>query len=121
MHSYLNNVASIVFALFLFNEKKFRLSKRNEDEDKFHRIEYFLRSNEMNIYSTNESNWKSNLKEKSSDNDDEQYFSSPRKRSRPSLSQRLGLTDDSDQSDSLSQSSPNDQFNQKIFQRQNNL
>lgn len=51
----------------------------------------------MSIYSSTDSNWNSTKKHILPSNGAE--YSSPTKRSRPSLSQRLGLTDDSDQSD----------------------
>jgi hypothetical protein len=50
----------------------------------------------MSIYSPTETNWNSTKKHSLISNGE---YSSPTKRSRPSLSQRLGLTDDSDQSD----------------------
>jgi hypothetical protein len=50
----------------------------------------------MNLYSSTESNWNSTKKHTLLSNGE---YSSPTKRSRPSLSQRLGLTDESDQSD----------------------
>jgi len=50
----------------------------------------------MSVYSSTESNWNSTKKHTLLSNGE---YSSPTKRSRPSLSQRLGLTDDSDQSD----------------------
>lgn len=50
----------------------------------------------MNAYPSRESNWDSTKKHTLSSNGE---YSSPTKRSRPSLSQRLGLIDDSDGSD----------------------
>jgi len=50
----------------------------------------------MSVYSSTESNWNSTKKHTLLSNGD---YLSPTKRSRPSLNQRLGLTDDSDQSD----------------------
>ncbi|CAF1369996.1 unnamed protein product [Adineta steineri] len=50
----------------------------------------------MNIYSSTESNWNTTKKHTILSNGE---YSSPTKRSRPSLSQRLGVPDDSDQSD----------------------
>ena len=52
----------------------------------------------MSVYSPTESNWNSPTKKHTlpSANGD---YASPTKRSRPSVSQRLGLTDESDQSD----------------------
>ncbi|CAF1154869.1 unnamed protein product [Rotaria sp. Silwood1] len=50
----------------------------------------------MSVYSSTESNWNSTKKHTLSSNGE---YSSPTKRSRPSLSQRLGLADDSDLSD----------------------
>ncbi len=50
----------------------------------------------MSVYSSTEANWNSTKKHTLLSNGE---YSSPTKRSRPSISQRLGLTDDSDQSD----------------------
>jgi len=50
----------------------------------------------MSVYSSTESDWNSNKKHPILSNGE---YSSPTKRSRPSLSQRLGLPDDSDHSD----------------------
>jgi hypothetical protein len=50
----------------------------------------------MSVYSSTESNWNSTKKHTLLSNGE---YSSPTKRSRPTISQRLGLTDDSDQSD----------------------
>ncbi|CAF1193683.1 unnamed protein product [Rotaria sordida] len=50
----------------------------------------------MSVYPSTESNWNSTKKHTLSSNGE---YSSPTKRSRPSLSQRLGLVDDSDLSD----------------------
>jgi hypothetical protein len=50
----------------------------------------------MSVYSSTESNWNSTKKHTLLSNGE---YSSPTKRSRPSVSQRLGLTDESDQSD----------------------
>ncbi|CAF2912208.1 unnamed protein product [Rotaria sp. Silwood2] len=50
----------------------------------------------MSVYPSTESNWNSTKKHSLSSNGE---YSSPTKRSRPSLSQRLGLVDDSDPSD----------------------
>jgi hypothetical protein len=51
----------------------------------------------MSVYSSTESNWNSSKKHTLLSSNGE--YSSPTKRSRPSVSQRLGLTDESDQSD----------------------
>jgi hypothetical protein len=51
----------------------------------------------MSVYSSTESNWNSSKKHTLLSSNGE--YSSPTKRSRPSASQRLGLTDESDQSD----------------------
>jgi len=51
----------------------------------------------MSVYSSTESNWNSNKKNTLLSSNGE--YSSPTKRSRPPVSQRLGLTDESDQSD----------------------
>ena len=50
----------------------------------------------MSLYSSTESNWNPTKKHSLLSNGE---YSSPTKRSRPSVSQRLGLTDESDQSD----------------------
>ena len=50
----------------------------------------------MSVYSSTESSWNSTKKHTLLSNGE---YSSPTKRPRPSLSQRLGLTDESDQSD----------------------
>lgn len=50
----------------------------------------------MSLYSSTESNWNPTKKHSILSNGE---YSSPTKRSRPSVSQRLGLTDESDQSD----------------------
>jgi hypothetical protein len=50
----------------------------------------------MSVYPSTESNWNSTKKHPIISNGE---YSSPTKRSRPSLSQRLGIPDDSDQSD----------------------
>ena len=64
-------------------------------------------ANEMSISSSNDSNRDSMKKHSIVSHGD---YSSPTKRSRPSLSQRLGLTDDSDQSDAEPYSPSDENF-----------
>ncbi|CAF1114505.1 unnamed protein product [Adineta ricciae] len=67
----------------------------------------------MSIYPPSETNWNNTKKHTILSNGE---YSSPTKRSRPSLSQRLGLADDSDQSDGEPYS-PSDQNSLEAQQR----
>jgi hypothetical protein len=61
----------------------------------------------MSVYSSTESNWNSTTKKHTLGSSNGDYVS-PTKRSRPSVSQRLGLTDESDQSDAEAYSPSDD-------------
>ena len=61
----------------------------------------------MSVYSSAESNWNSTSKKHTLGSSNGDHVS-PTKRSRPSVSQRLGLTDESDQSDAEAYSPSDD-------------